>query len=331
MKQEFINSVVNRMVTVLDPELLQELKAALNISLDGAEIRKEQTALSTETVRNAEYGRLFLQYMIIKGSSKGTIRQYQMHLRILFEDINKSVLDMTEDDLVLHLTRQKYQRNLSNRYLNLKRAVIRSFFSWMFKKKFIKENHAEYIDRIKYDTKIKMPYSDEERERIRCVCKCERDLALVDVLYSTAARVSELAALDRSDIDFVENGCIVHGKGGKDRQVYLNGSAAYHLREYLQSRTDSGPALFVEVKAPYRRLSKGGIEAILRRLGKSAGMENVHPHRYRRTAITNAVNRGMALQDVQSLAGHASPKTTMLYCAIDQNRVKMEHKMFLPS
>mgnify|MGYP002511143883 CR=1 FL=1 len=331
MKMELIEKVLQRMNGIIDQNQMQELKTALVISMEDLEIRKEQTELSTEITDNWEYNRKFLQAMIVAGKAKGTIEQYQMHIRILFEDVKKPVLKMTDDDLMLHLARQKYQRNLSNQYLNMKRIVFRSFFGWLRRKKYISENPAELLDQIKYDTKIKKPYSDEEREKIRCSCQRERDLALVDVLYSTAARVSEIAALDRTDIDFIENGCIVRGKGGKERQVYLNASAAYHLQRYLIGRTDSNPALFVSTSKPYNRLTKNGIEAILRRLGRQAGIDKVHPHRYRRTALTNAANRGMPLQDVQSLAGHASPNTTMIYCTVDKSKVKAEHKMYLAS
>ena len=331
MKMELIDKVLQRMTGILDQMQMQELKTALAISMEGLEIRKEQTELSTETTDNWEFSRRFLQAMAVAGKAQGTIKQYQMHLRMLFDDVHKPVLEMTDEDLMLHLARQKYQRGVSNRYLNLKRIVFRSFFGWMRRKKYIGENPAELLDQIKYDQEIKQPYSDEEREKIRCSCQRERDLALVDVLYSTAARVSEVAALNRSDIDFVENGCVVHGKGGKERPVYLNASAAYHLQMYLQSRTDSNPALFVGCCQPFERLGRSGIEAVLRRLGASAGVENVHPHRYRRTALTNAANRGMPLQDVQTLAGHASPNTTMIYCTVDRSKVKAEHKMYLAS
>ena len=331
MKMELIEMVLQRMVELLDQAQLQALKLAMTISMEGLEIRKEQTELSTDVTDNWEFSRRFLQAMVVAGKAQGTIVQYQMHLRILFEDIRKPVFEISDDDLMLHLARQKYQRDLSNRYLNLKRIVFRSFFGWLRRKKYIQENPAELLDQIKYDQEIKKPYSDEEREKIRCSCQRERDLALVDVLYSTAARVSEIAALNRSDIDFVDNGCIVHGKGGKERPVYLNASAAYHLQMYLQSRTDQNPALFVSCCKPYDRLGKNGIEAILRRLGRDAGVEHVHPHRYRRTALTNAANRGMPLQDVQSLAGHASPNTTMIYCTVDRSKVQAEHKMYLAS
>lgn len=331
MKMELIEKVMQRMTGILEKKQMQELKAALVISLDGFELRKEQTEISTEITDNWEYRRRFLQSMVVAGNAKGTIEQYGMHIRILFEDVRKSVLEMTDDDLMLHLARQKYQRHLSNRYLNLKRVVFRSFFGWLRRKKYILENPADLLDQIRYDSVIKEPYSDEEREKIRCSCKRERDLALVDMLYSTAARVSEIAALNRSDIDFIENGCIVHGKGGKERPVYLNASAAYHLQMYLQGRTDQNPALFVSSGKPYKRLTKNGIEAILKRLGEASGVKKVHPHRYRRTALTNAANRGMPLQDVQSLAGHSSPNTTMIYCTVDQSKVKAEHKMYLAS
>lgn len=331
MKMELIEAVVNRMSGILDLNQLQELKAAMIICMERLEIRKEQTELTTEVTDNWEYCRRYLQAMVVAGRSPGTVSEYRMHIRILFEDIRKPVLEMTDEDLLLHLARQKFQRNLGNRYLNHKRIVFRSFFGWLRRKRYIAENPAELLDQIRYDTTIKKPYTDEDREKIRCSCTRERDLALVDVLYSTAARVSEIAALNRSDIDFVESGCIVHGKGGKERPVYLNATAAYHLQMYLQGRTDGNPALFVGCRKPHKRLSRNGIEEILRRLGRAAGVDNVHPHRYRRTALTNAANRGMPLQDVQYLAGHASPDTTMIYCTVDRSKVKAEHKMYLAS
>lgn len=331
MKMELINNVMNRMSGVLNQEQLQDLRSALVISFEGVEIKEEHTELSTNVMDNWEYLKKFLQSLVVSGRSKGTIEQYGIQLRLLFDDVHKSVLEMNDEDLMLHLARQKYQRKLGNRYLNYKRIVFRTFFSWLRRRKYIRENPAELLDQIKYDTVIKKPYTDEDREKIRCSCKRERDLALVDVLYSTAARVSEIVSLDRSDVDFLESGCIVKGKGGKERPVYLNASAAYHLQMYLQSRTDQNPALFVECKNPYNRLGRDGIEIVLRQLGIAAGVENVHPHRYRRTALTNAANRGMPLQDVQELAGHANPNTTMIYCTVDRQKVKAEHRMFLAS
>ena len=329
MKREFIERVKNRLVHVLEESQMQELEMAITICLDGLQLQKECTELSTEVVNNWEYCKRYLQYLVVSGKSKGTIGNYGMHLKLLFEDVRKPAQDITDDDLMLHLAKQKYERKLGNRYLNQKRIAFRQFFKWMRKKKYIEENPAELLDPIKYDVKIKKPFSDEEREMLRCACKCERDWALLEFLYSTAARVSEVASLNRADIDFQEKQCLVRGKGGKERMLYLNATAVYHLKKYLDERKDDNPALFVSTKSPHERLGKNGIEAILRRLGKVAGVVNVHPHRYRRTALTNAANRGMPLQDVQHLAGHASPDTTMIYCSIDTSKVKAEHKMYL--
>ena len=331
MKTEVVEKVMNRMADKLDPKQLQELKSALVISLEGYQVTREETQLSTEVHDNWAYAQKFFQALIVAGKAKGTIDTYNMHIRILLDDIRKPIMEITDEDLMLHLAKQKYSRNLSNRYLNYKRLVFRTFFGWLRRRKYISENPAELLDQIKYDVTIKKPYTDEEREKIRCSGTRERDLALVDVLYSTAARVSEVAALNRSDIDFVENGCIVHGKGGKERAVYLNATAAYHLQTYLLGRTDTDPALFVSCKTPHNRLTRSGIEEILRTLGERAGVKLVHPHRFRRTALTNAANRGMPLQDVQCLAGHSSPNTTMIYCTVDQHKVKAEHRMYLAS
>lgn len=329
MKKEFIEKVKNRMMHVLDESQMQELEMAIVICLSGIQLQKECAEVSTEVIDNWEYCRRYLQYLTVSGKSKGTIGNYCMHLRLLFDDVRKPVQDITDDDLMLHLARQKYERKLGNRYLDQKRITFRSFFKWLRKKKYIAESPAELLDPIKYDVKIKKPFSDEEREKLRCACRSERDWALLEFLYSTAARVSEIVSLNREDIDFTEKQCIVRGKGGKERMLYLNATTVYHLKKYFDERTDGNPALFVSMKNPHERVTKNGIEAILRRLGKAAGVKNVHPHRYRRTALTNAANRGMPLQDVQHLAGHASPDTTMIYCSVDVSKVKAEHKMYL--
>lgn len=331
MKREFIEQVKMRMAGILNEEQLQELEMAITISLGGLQLQKECTEVSTEVIDNWEYLRLFLQHMIVSGKSQGTVANYKMHLRILLDDMKKPVQEITDDDLMYHLAKQKHLRKVGNRYLDQKRMVFRSFFKWMRKKKYISESPAELLDPIKYDSKIKKPFNDEEREKLRCACSCERDWALLEFLYSTAARVSEVVSLNREDIDFTEKQCVVRGKGGKERLLYLNATAVYHLKKYLEERTDDNPALFVGTKKPYDRLTDKGVQAVLRRLGKTAGISDVHPHRYRRTALTNAANRGMPLQDVQHLAGHASPETTMIYCTVDDVKVKAEHRMYLAS
>lgn len=215
MKMELIDRVMQRMMGTLDEKQLQELRMALVISLEGFVVEREKTELSTEVIDNWEYVRRFLQAFLMSGKSQETVKQYRLHLRILLDDLRKPVWEITESDIMEHLARQKYSRKLSNRYLNYKRAVFGSFFSWLRRKRYIRENPVELIEPIKYDSVIKKPFTDEEREKLRCACQHERDLAILDFLYSTAARVSEMTALNRQDIDWVGGECIVHGKGGQ--------------------------------------------------------------------------------------------------------------------
>lgn len=185
------------------------------------------------------------------------------------------------------------------------------------------------VEDIKVEKIIRKPFSDEERERMLRGCDTLRDKAMLEFMYSTAVRVSELARLNREDIRFGTKDLIVYGKGGKERKVYLNDRTNMYLREYMQSRSDSNPALFAGIKAPHNRLTKSGIEDIVRRIGQRAGVEKAHPHRFRRTAITNALNRGMPLQEAVWFAGHVKPETTLRYATEDQEAVQYHHKKYL--
>ena len=185
------------------------------------------------------------------------------------------------------------------------------------------------VEDVKVEKIIKKPFTDEEREKLFRACTSLRDKALLEFLYSTAVRVSEFVNLDKADIRFGSCDLIVYGKGGKERRVYLNERTNMYLKEYLQSRTDNNPALFVGIIAPHRRMTKAGVEYIVRRIGEVAGVENAHPHRFRRTAITNALNRGMPLPEAMLFAGHSKPETTLLYSEIDQEAVKYHHKIYL--
>jgi len=208
----------------------------------------------------------------------------------------------------------------------MKRIVFRSFFGWLRRKKYIPENPEELLDQIRYDETIKKPYSDEEREQIRCSCQRERDLALVDFLYSTGCRVSEVVRLDISDIDLERRECTVIGKGNKERIVYLSEVAVMNLKEYIQSRNDAEEALFTGRGT--LRIKKTGIETIIRKLGRCAGVDNAHPHRFRRTLATNLLDRGMNIQDVAAVLGHADLKTTQVYCYISQQNVKTAYDKY---
>ena len=204
-----------------------------------------------------------------------------------------------------------------------------SFFVWLRDRDRVRRNPMVLVESIKVEKRVKRPFTDTEREQLLRSCVTIRDKAMMEFLYSTAVRVSELANLNRDDIRWSSKDLIVYGKGGKERTVYLNERTNMYLQEYLQSRTDNNPALFVGLKSPHNRLSKAGIEDMIRRTGERAGVEKAHPHRFRGTSITNAINRGMPLQEASIMAGHAKTETTMLYCNVDQESVKYHHKKYL--
>lgn len=236
---------------------------------------------------------------------------------------------ITENDLFVYLAKYKKERGVSNAYLDNIRLVFSSFFGWLNAKGYISKNPTMGLEPIKVEKRIKKPLSDEELEKLRRTCEQERDLALLEFLYSTGVRVSELVALNRQDIDFYGKNVIVYGKGSKERETYLTATSCMHLKAYLDSRQDANEALFVSNKKPYERLTVAGVEGILKKLGKSAGVEKVHPHRFRRTMATNALKKGMPLEEVKELLGHTKLDTTMIYCTVNKENVKHSHQKYM--
>ena len=209
------------------------------------------------------------------------------------------------------------------------RRILSSFFSWLEDENLILKSPVRRIHKVKSATTIKETYTDESLEIMRDRCENPRDLALVDILASTGMRVGELVLLNRADINFEERECVVLGKGNKERIVYFDARTKIHLREYLESRTDSNPALFVSLKAPYGRLTIGGVEVRLREFGKRLGIQKVHPHKFRRTLATVAIDKGMPIEQVQKLLGHQRIDTTLQYAMVKQNNVKMAHRKYI--
>ena len=223
----------------------------------------------------------------------------------------------------------KNLRNVSNQTLKNVRSVYSSFFAWLRDRDRIRINPMALVEDIKVEQVLKRPYSDEERERMLRECQTLRDKAMMEFLYSTAVRVSELAALNRDDIRWTSKDLTVFGKGSKERTVYLNDRTNMYMKEYLESRTDDNPALFVSLRSPHKRLTKSGIETMIRETGKRSGVSKAHPHRFRRTAATNALNRGMPVQEVAQMLGHSKLETTMVYCTVNADGVKYHHKKYL--
>ena len=323
-----IMEVLRRMQTVIGETQLNELKNVLNMVFAGCELA-ENTEL--QIVDRSWTGDLedFLMSKALEGKSSETVKRYRYELNRLLSYVNKGVADILPGDISGYMRMYKKIRQVSNQTLKNVRTVYSSFFTWLRDRDRIRKNPMLLVEDVKVESVIRKPYSDEDREKMFRACTTLRDKAMLEFLYSTAVRVSELARLDRKDIRFGTKDIIVYGKGAKERRVYLNDRTNMYMREYLQSRTDDEPALFVGVKLQHRRMTKAGIEDVIRRIGRRAGVEKAHPHRFRRTALTNALNRGMPLQEAMLMAGHSKPETTMRYCTVDMEAVQYHHKKYL--
>ena len=271
----------------------------------------------------------FLISKALEGKSPNTVERYRYELQRLLSYVNKGITDITDGDISNYMRAYKKIRQISNQTLKNVRAVYSGFFTWLCERERIRRNPMILVEDIKVERKLKKPFTDEERERLLKNCETLRDKAMMEFLYSTAVRVSELAVLNKRDIRWTTKDLIVFGKGAKERTVYLNDRTNMYMKEYLDSRMDDNEALFVSLKSPHKRLSKTGIEYLIRRAGKRAGVEKAHPHRFRRTAATNALNRGMPIEEVALFLGHEKLETTLLYCTIDQEKLKKDHEKYL--
>ena len=240
----------------------------------------------------------------------------------------KPLHEITTYDLRYYLAAYKERRKVSNRTLDGIRRCFSSFFSWISAEGMIGRNPCAALSQIKYTKVVKKPYTAPEMERLKQACTTLRDLALIEFLYASGCRVSEVVRLNRDDINFQTRDAVVLGKGNKERTIYLTPVALMHLQDYLNTRTDTDPCLFASVRTPYKRLSKAGIERTLKKLGESAKVTNVHPHRYRRTLATNLLDRGANIQDVAAVLGHADLKTTQVYCYISQSNVRASYNKY---
>ena len=319
---EFIQSILSEMKTELSGEQLEKLEAVLILKTHGMKLEKETTEVA---VTDNQWHKIMLKYLACKrleNCSEGTIRSYGIALTKMFETLGKSLPDITTDDIRFYLAMYRQKRNISAGYLDTIRRYLRSFFNWANDEGYIKNNPVRQIKRVKVPQKIKKPYTPEELEKLKRTAETERDLAIIEVLYSTAGRVGEIASLNRSDVHISDRECIIYGqKGKKERRVYLTPESCYHLRIYLESRTDNNPALFVGLRSPHERLDKTAIQSMIRKLGIKCDI-HAHPHKFRRTMLTDCSARGMSLQEIQAYAGHCSPETTMQYITVKEDSVK---------
>jgi site-specific recombinase XerD len=329
MKEEIIAKVMMYMINKVTEEQLAQLKEALYMALEEYEITERTTEVMELEKGYVQYLQMFLIRKKTEGKSDRTLEQYNLHLSKMLQSLNMQIDRITENDLFCYLARYKKNNNVSNVYLDNIRLVFSSFFGWLNAKGYIPKDPTAGLEPIKTEKRIKQPFSDEELEKLRRACDYERDLALIEFLYSTGIRVSELVALNKKDIDFYNKSVIVYGKGEKERETYLNATSCLHLKSYLLSRNDENEALFVSARKPSERLTVAGVEKILSRLGKEAGVTKVHPHRFRRTLATNMLKKGMALEEVKELLGHTKLDTTMIYCTVSRENVKHTHQRLM--
>lgn len=329
MKDEIVSAVIREMMPLLNEGQLATLKETLRAKLCGYDVQKKETALMCTDQNGLNYLQVYLEAFRQNGKSEGTIGQYRLHISRMLSYIGKNVQKIDDDDLIDYMHRYKQLRQVSGRYLNNMRLVFNSFFRWLQRRKVILRNPVDGLEPIKYRQTVKKPLSPEELEKVRCACEKERDLAIVEFLYSSAVRVSELTALNREDICWESDDVMVLGKGNKEREVYLNARAHLHLRQYLETRKDDNPALFVGEKFPHERLTRAGVEYIISKLGVAAGVDNVHPHRFRRTSATDLLRMGMPIEQVQELLGHTKIETTRIYCTVTKEQVRSSHRRYM--
>lgn len=316
-----INEILAEMQNKLSNMQLSALKEVLERKL-GKESEEEY-----DENRNKSFVQDFLATKKFEGCSERTLERYVYDVSKMIDTLQKNIENITKEDIRGYLADYQKTHKIKNSTLDNMRRYISSFFAWLEEEEYILKSPVRKIKQIKQEKVIKEPLSEVDIEKIKEETEKTRDLAIIEVLYSTGARISELVGLNRNDINNGE--AVIHGKGGKERKVYFTDSAMYYLEKYLESRDDKNEALFVSMKSPHERLSINSIEALLRNLGKQANVENVHPHRFRRTMATRALNKGMPLQEVSILLGHSKLETTMIYCVVDQDNVKMSHKKYI--
>lgn len=330
MNDEFVNDVLRDMLAYLDNGQAEQLRRVLRCNLFGYEIqRSDSTSDEDVDAENARLTNAFLSAKRIEGCSEKSLSYYRNTIETMSEKIRKGITHITTNDLRSYLTDYQTERKSSKVTIDNIRRILSSFFSWLEDEDYILKSPVRRIHKVKTAVTIKETYTDEALETMRDHCDSLRDLALIDMLASTGMRVGELVLLNRDDINFEERECVVFGKGSKERMVYFDARTKIHLQNYLAQRTDSNNALFVSLKAPYERLQIGGVESRLRELGKRLSLPRVHPHKFRRTLATMAIDKGMPVEQLQRLLGHQRIDTTLQYAMVKQSNVKIAHRKYI--
>ncbi len=326
MKQNLINDVVQAMLPYLNNSQAERLQEVMQHTFFDYEILENE---SKDKQSEQNLLELFLSAKRIEGCSEKSLKYYEVTIKAMSMSIGKEVNHIQTDDIRSYLTNYQINKKSSRVTIDNIRRILSSFFSWLEDENYILKSPVRRIHKVKTISNIKETYSDENLELMRDNCSEIRDLAMIDMLASTGMRVGEMVLLNKIDIDFNERECVVFGKGDKERVVYFDARTKIHLKEYLQSRNDNNPALFVSLKVPHERLKIGGIEVRLRNFGKQLGIKKVHPHKFRRTLATMAIDKGMPIEQLQQLLGHRRIDTTLQYAMVKQSNVKIAHRKYI--
>lgn len=328
MNDMIMREIEQGMLDVLDNAQREQLHRVLEHAFFGVLLTRREGA-AIPAVSNEELAERFYTAKQLEGCSEKTIRYYRQTIRKALKGLDVPVLHVTTEHLRSYLSAYQAQQGCSRLNMDNIRRILSSFFAWLEDENYILKSPVRRIHKIRMERPVKETYSDEALEQMRDHCGCVRDLAIIDLLASTGMRVGELVGLNRADIDFENRECVVFGKGAKERPAYFDARTKIHLRNYLQGRADDNPALFVTLAAPHARLQISGVEIRLRRLGVRLGLSRVHPHKFRRTLATRAIDKGMPVEQVQKLLGHAKIDTTMEYALVSQSNVKNAHKRYI--
>lgn len=329
MKDKLITKIQVSMASVLTTTQLEELRRVLTNVLHDVEITERTAACTQDAAENGGLLDVFIAAKRIEGCSDKSLKYYDATIRAMLGCVKRPVREISTDDLRSYLATYQKERHSSKVTIDNMRRIFSSFFGWLEDEDYILKSPVRRIHKVKADKPIKETFSDEGLELLRDAC-CEiRDLAMVDLLASTGMRVGELVNLNREDINFHERECVVFGKGGSERVVYFDARTKIHLLNYIDSRIDNSPALFVSLTKPHERLLIGGVETRLKEIGSKADMQKVHPHKFRRTLATRAIDKGMPIEQVQRLLGHVKIDTTMHYAMVNQANVKNSHRKYI--
>ena len=326
MKQNLMNEVIQGMLPFLNNAQMERLQEVLQHTLFNYKVVENN---SNKELSEQNLVELFLAAKRIEGCSEKSLKYYESTILALLDELGKDVKHIVTDDIRTYLTDYQARKQSSKVTIDNIRRILSSFFSWLEDEDYILKSPVRRIHKVKTGTNIKETYTDEALELMRDNCTELRDLAIIDMLASTGMRVGEMVLLNREDIDFNERECVVFGKGDKERIVYFDARTKIHLLNYLNSRNDDNPALFVSLQKPHNRLQISGVEVRLRQYGKRLGLNKVHPHKFRRTLATMAIDKGMPIEQLQQLLGHRRIDTTLQYAMVKQSNVKIAHRKYI--